>query len=129
MKSNLKPPPIYKVIVSQTATALLLAVLMLLIMGREMAYSALIGGLICAIPNAYFAMKTFMYTGARSVDKMVRSIYTGEAVKLLLTAAGFALTFVFLSSVNIVCLFTAYFIVYIAGIVSTLRMQQSISNS
>ena len=123
--SNLKPPPIYKFVISQFATAFLLALIALVALDVVMAYSVFIGGSICAIANAYFAKKTFTYSGARSTTKMIKSIYLGEFVKLLLITAGLAVTFVFVSPLNIVLLFSGFIIVHIVGIFAVLSMQSA----
>ena len=90
-----------------------------------MAYSAFIGGLICAVANAYFAKKTFMYTGANSTAKMVKAIYLGEFIKLLLITAGFAVAFVFVSPLSIVLLFTGFLLVHLVGIFAALSLQKA----
>lgn len=123
--SNLKAPPIYRVIVSQFAAAFSVALIVFVVLGWVMAYSAFIGGAVCAIPNAYFAKKTFMYTGARSSTRIARSIYVGEAIKLLLIAAGFALAFVFVHPINIMLLFAGFITVHIVGIVAAFYMHTS----
>lgn len=115
--------------VSQFATAFSLALIVLVVFNPVMAYSALIGGSICAVANAYFAKKTFAYRGATSATLMVKSIYIGEFVKLLLIAAGFALAFVFVHPLNIVLLFIGFITVHIAGVFAALAMQtQGLTN-
>ena len=116
--SNLKPPPIYRIIVSQFAATFSLAIIMLVITNETMAYSAFIGGLICAVANGYFAKKTFTYVGANSTTKMIKSIYLGEFIKLLLITAGFAVAFVFVSPLNILLLFAGFLVVHLVGIVA-----------
>lgn len=62
--------------------------------GIKGAYSAGLGGLICIVPNIYFAMKLFKHQGARSAKRIVQSFYKGEALKLLITIVLFAVVFV-----------------------------------
>jgi len=50
------------------------------------AKSALAGGLVVIVPNIYFALKAFRYAGARSSQKVLDSFYSGEKMKILLTA-------------------------------------------
>lgn len=114
--STIKAPPIRKIIASQFATAVLIAVVGYAVQGEVVAYSLLSGGLICAIPNAYFSVKAFRYRGARAAKKIVRAFYVGEGIKILLTCAGFALAFVFLEPLSTPALFSGFIIVYLTGL-------------
>ncbi len=55
--------------------------------------SALLGGLACIVPNAYFAYKLFTYQGARAARQIVNSFYKGEALKIILSILLFTLVF------------------------------------
>lgn len=55
--------------------------------------SVILGGLISALPTAYFARMTFKYYGACAAKKIVNSFYKGEAMKIMLTVALFALVY------------------------------------
>lgn len=114
--STIKAPPIRKIIASQFATAVLIAVVGYAVQGWVVAYSLLSGGLICAIPNAYFSVKAFRYRGARAAKKIVRAFYVGEGIKILLTCAGFALAFVFLEPLSTPALLSGFIIVYLTGL-------------
>ena len=114
--STIKAPPIRKIIASQFATAVLIAVVGYAVQGWVVAYSLLTGGLICAIPNAYFSVKAFRYRGARAAKKIVRAFYVGEGIKILLTCAGFALAFVFVEPLSTPALFSGFIIVYSTGL-------------
>ncbi|SEL34613.1 ATP synthase protein I [Colwellia chukchiensis] len=67
------------------------------IWGLSFAHSVLAGGAISIIPNFIFAHKAFKYAGARSSEKVLDSFYSGEKLKLVLTAVLFALAFKFLA--------------------------------
>lgn len=62
---------------------------------NTMAYSALLGGLVCIIPGAAFALQAFKYKGAQAAKKIMMRFYWGEALKLGLTFILFTLIFVF----------------------------------
>jgi ATP synthase protein I len=67
------------------------------IWGLSYAISVLAGGAISIIPNFVFAYKAFKYAGARSSEKVLDSFYSGEKLKIVLTAVLFALAFRFLA--------------------------------
>lgn len=83
----------------------------LLPFGTNAALSAAAGGLASLIPNLYFASRTFRYSGARSAQKIVRSFYSGEAIKLIMTALIFALCFKYLKTLNVGALFGGFIMV------------------
>ena len=121
--STIKAPPIRKIIASQFIAVVLLAVVGFAAQGMVVAYSLLSGGLICAIPNAYFSVKAFQHRGARAAKKIVRAFYVGEGIKILLTCAGFALTFFFVKPLNAQALFSGFVVVYLTGLVALVLMQ------
>ncbi len=85
-------------------------------------YSALLGGIICLIPNAYFAYRTFAYQGAQAARKIVNSFYKAEAVKLGLTALFFGLTFKYVKPLEPLSLFMTFFIVQVVHWLAPLLM-------
>jgi ATP synthase protein I len=80
------------------------------IWGLSFAYSVLAGGAISIIPNFVFAHKAFKYAGARSSEKVLDSFYSGEKLKIVLTAVLFALAFKFLA-IEPIAFFTSFCIV------------------
>jgi len=89
-----------------------------LIYSFEAGYSALLGGLTCAIPNGYFIWRAFKYSGARSVDQVVRSFYQGESWKFVLTAVSFAVIFSRVDPLNPWALFGAFIIVQFSHVMA-----------
>jgi ATP synthase protein I len=104
----------------QAITTLLLAG-SLLVMGRILAYSVLLGGLISLIPNAWFASLVFRHSGARAMGAVVRSAYLGELMKLVMIGAGFGLVFVLVDPLHVPGLFTGFVLVHMAGLVAMIR--------
>lgn len=88
--------------------------LVLLPFGTIAALSAAAGGLASLIPNLYFAYRAFQFSGARSAQKILRSFYAGEAVKIVLTALIFALCFKYLKTLNVGALFGGFIMVQLA---------------
>ncbi|HBN14046.1 MAG TPA: F0F1 ATP synthase subunit I, partial [Pseudohongiella sp.] len=106
--STIKAPPIYKVAAFQLLFLLLISALAAILAGWVSAYSLLIGGLISLIPGTLFASRVFKYRGARAAQMIAREVYRGEAIKLVLSAAGFALSFIYVEPLNVVALFSGF---------------------
>lgn len=85
--------------------------LLFLFRGPDAAVSALIGGLISAIPNAYFIYKTFLFSGARQTTQVLKSFYQGGTWKMVLTATGFAAAFKLIHPIDLMALFGAFIVV------------------
>ena len=85
-------PPIVKVALIQFAVIVLVSCGLWLV-DPILSYSLGLGGLVALIPQLYFAVKVFRYTGAGSATQIARSSYAGEVGKFALSAAGFGLIF------------------------------------
>ncbi|MCH2355969.1 MAG: ATP synthase subunit I [Pseudomonadales bacterium] len=114
--SNLKAPPVYKVILAQLAITGFISVISLLFSGTTMALSVLLGGLISALPNSYFALHAFKYSGARNADKIVRGFIRGELGKIVMTVVFFALSFALISSLNELALILGFIATHFVGV-------------
>lgn len=96
--------------------ATLVAAAVGLIFNPVTAYSLLVGGLICVLPNAWFALRLTLQarrsSGSPEEDagRFVAAAYKGEAIKLLMTGALFALVFSQLRPINVLALFVGYII-------------------
>ena len=77
------------------------------------AYSALTGGLIATLANAWFAAKVFATKRISEPVLLLRAFYTGELYKILLTGALFVLAFVMIRPINAVTLLMTYFVVHL----------------
>lgn len=105
--AKLKAPPIARIYWLQ-AIVLLLVFLLLLLIDTAIAWSALYGGLISLLPNAYFAKWAFKYSGAKSARPVTQSFYRGEAGKFVLTTLLFAGGFYLITPLDVVALFLSY---------------------
>lgn len=101
---------------------LLLASGALLFSGREAAYSALIGGLIAVLPNAYFARQVFRYRGARAASAITHSLYRGEVGKFAMTAVLFAGVFTTVDPLQELALFGAFLAMVLVNAVFAARL-------
>ena len=81
---------VYRWVLWQAIVAVLIALAWSAV-SIKMAYSALLGGFICVIANAYFAYKILSCISAQASSRMVWNFYQGEMIKLLLTAGMFFL--------------------------------------
>lgn len=115
--STIKAPPIYKIAAYQLVFIVATCAALLILSGWVSAYSLLIGGLLSALPGALFASRVFKYRGARAAHKIVKELYTGQALKLVLMSAGFALSFYYVKPLNVVALFSGFILVHITGLI------------
>jgi len=83
------PSTVAKVLVYQLVLIMLVS-LGFSVEGWQKAFSAALGGVAAFIPNLYFALR-MSKAAELEADKMLRSFYIGEKVKLLLTALLFIL--------------------------------------
>jgi ATP synthase protein I len=107
--------PGFPVLLVQAIVCLLVSLLFFLGKGLTAGYSALLGGMIALLPNAFFAYKAFRYFGARSARDIVQSIWSGAMGKWILTAVLFALVFVGIRQLDIAALFVGYLLAVAAA--------------
>ena len=106
-----------------------LVISVLLLFDIVMAYSALLGGLIATIANAWFAYKVFGVSPHSAAESMLASAYMGEIYKIVLTGALFICAFVLIEPVNAFALLITYFIVHMTpAMVSALAKEPSAKN-
>lgn len=120
--SSIKAPPINLIVAGQLILLVVLGAVTLLMLGWTDAYSLMLGGLISALPNAWFTRRFFIHRGARATQQAMRAFYTGKAITLILTGAGFALAFIYLDSLNVLALFSGFVVTHIAGLVLFARV-------
>ena len=113
---KLRPPPVYKVIVAQLAATVFIAAVSLLFLGNVNAYSVLLGGLISALPNSYFALQAFKYQGARNADKVVKSFIRGQLGKIGITIVLFALSFTLITNLSELALILGFITAHFVGV-------------
>jgi ATP synthase protein I len=61
--------------------------------GRVAGYSALLGGLICVIPNAFLALRLVVPRREPGAGALLKAAYIGELGKLALTVIMFSAVF------------------------------------
>lgn len=110
MNKQLNKRGITRLWLAQLGVNVILAGLCAILFGVNAASSALLGGLVCIIPNAYFAIKLFKHQGARAARQIVNSFYKGEALKIILSMFLFALVFL-LCRITPAAFFASYILV------------------
>ena len=91
--ANLPRPPVYRITLSQLLCLVLSWWLVRYTGYPVIADSLLYGGLIAALPQAWFAWRVFQFRGARSAAQIAQASYAGEIAKFVLTVSGFAAVF------------------------------------
>ena len=109
--AQLKRPKVIRIVGLQAAATLLISLAALFSGDKTLAYSALLGGLVCVLPNVYFAWLMFRNMGASAAKEVVRSFYKAEAVKFGLTVVLFALVFIVVRPLNPISFFLTYAVV------------------
>ena len=82
-----------KVLLAQLGLSVVLAALFWGMKGNVSAYSALLGGLTCVIPNAFLALRLVVPRRDSGPGALVRAAYIGEIGKLALTVLMFTIVF------------------------------------
>ena len=82
-----------RVLQLQMLIILIVSGLTLLLAGAREAGSAIAGGLVGFVPNAYFAIKFGRQDPRKTASQVVRAFYLGETIKLVVTALLFAIVF------------------------------------
>jgi ATP synthase protein I len=116
---NLKAPPIYKVIVTQFVATVIAALGAFALLDGVTGYSVFLGGMVSTLPNAYFAIKAFRYSGARQMPQVLKSFYAGESGKMIITAVMFALVFAGVKPLNELAVIISYIFILISGLIAT----------
>lgn len=100
--------PLAKLLLLQLALSLALALLFWGIDGYVPAYSALLGGLCCVIPNAYLAFRLVAPRRDPGARALLSAAYIGELGKLALTLLAFGTVFVLVKPLAPLPLFAGF---------------------
>ena len=83
-----------KVLAGQIGLGTAVALVLWGMFGAVHGYSALIGGLIAAIPNAFLALRLSVPRRDQGAKALLRAAYVGELGKMALTVLMFSIVFV-----------------------------------
>jgi ATP synthase protein I len=120
--TNLKPPPVHKVIIAQISATTFIAVVSLVLINASTAFSVLLGGGVSSGSNAFFAAQAFKHRGARNAQKIVKGFLAGEIGKFCITVVMFALSFSLLPNVVEGAMILAFLIVHVVGVAAAVRI-------
>lgn len=84
--------------------------------------SVVLGCLVFVLPNLYFGYYFFRFSNPKWVVWMLRSIYWGQASKMLLTGLGVVLSWRFAANLHLGVFAVAYAVVWLAHTVAAARM-------
>ncbi len=108
-----------KVLALQTGTGLTMAAAIWAGFGNTLGFSALLGAIIAAVPNAFLALRLAAPRRDPGARSLVRAAYIGELGKLALTVLLFSIVFVTVRPLAAAPLFATYVVtalVPIAGL-------------
>lgn len=117
----IQPSPIRRVMLIQLAVLAVFSAV-LLVFHWQVAASALMGGAIQILPQAWFTRQAFRYMGARHAQKIVAAMYWGESGKLLLTAILFATVFKLVTWLQPVVLFISFSVMIFVHLFCTAKV-------
>lgn len=89
--------------------------------GVEAAYSALLGGMISLVPDAYFACRVFRRYPGKSPAESAALMLRAEIVKLTLAVLMFAGVFALSAALNVVALIIGFLLAKATGMIVLVR--------
>ncbi len=116
-----------RVLVAQIGVGVVLAVVLRNIYGNVVGYSALLGSLVCVIPNAFLALRLAVPRRDPGAEALVRAAYIGELGKLALTVLFFSLVFTLVKPLSAAALFAGFIatqLVTLAGLLMQREQEQ-----
>ena len=117
---------------AQIGVGAVLAVGLWSIFGDVVGYSALLGSLVCVIPNAFLALRLAVPRRDPGAQALVRAAHIGEMGKLALTVLFFSLVFTLVKPLSAAALFAAFIatqLVALSGLLMRPGQEQDTSNS
>jgi ATP synthase protein I len=92
----------------QFLTGMALAALVWLVFDKVAGYSAMLGSLICLIPNAFLALRLSVPRRSPGAAALLNAAWIGELGKLALTVLFFSLVFTLVRPLSAVALFAGF---------------------
>ena len=121
-----------KLLVVQAGVGVGLAAILWGAGGTVAGYSALLGGLITVLPNAFLALRLALPRRDPGAQALVRAAYVGELGKFALTVLFFSLVFTMVRPLSAAALFAGFIatqLVTLTGFLMQSGQQRETSNS
>jgi ATP synthase protein I len=119
-----------RVLMWQFLVGVALAAVIWGVFGKVAGYSALLGSLICVIPNAFLALRLVVPRSDPGAQALVGAAWIGEIGKLALTVLFFTLVFTLVRPLSAAALFAGFIttqLVVFSGLL--MRNEQDTENS
>ncbi|MEJ2393992.1 MAG: ATP synthase subunit I [Candidatus Thiodiazotropha sp.] len=87
--------------------------LLLLLFGKTHAWSGFVGGMIAALANGYFSLRSFVQYRAQEPEQIARRMLGAEIQKLLLIGLMFVLAIRYITPLSMGALLGSYLIVQV----------------
>lgn len=101
---------VFRITIAQFCVALLIALILLIELSIEAAYSALLAGIISTLTTLYVGRKILFGNAATPRERVV-SLYTAQTIKILFVTVAFCAVFIF---------FNVHFLSFISAYVATI---------
>jgi ATP synthase protein I len=98
----------------------------LLIYDYTVAYSALAGGMVATLANAWFAIKVFQVKSEETSETVLTTFYVGEIYKFVFTGAMFVIAFVLIKPLSIVAFMGLYFLIHMTPAVVNVLAKETL---
>ena len=123
---------IARVLMWQVLVGAALAAVLWGIYGNTAGYSAMLGSLICVIPNAFLALRLVVPRRDPGARALISAAWVGEIGKLALTVLFFTLVFTLVRPLSAAALFAGFIVtqlVTFSGLLMRSEQEQDTSNS
>ncbi len=105
------PSQIHRILVWQWLITFCITAV-LFVVKRDVALSAFLGGVVCALPNMYFARQLFTKRRTAVAHVLMRTVFVAEFIKLSLAVALLAIVLINYKEVHPIALFATYLIAH-----------------
>ena len=119
-------------LLAQVGVGIAIAVVLWSFFGDVAGYSALLGSLVCVIPNAYLALRLAVQRESAGAEGLLRAAYVGELGKLALTVLIFVLVFTLVKPLSAAALFATFIatqLVALSGLLMGREQKQGNENN
>lgn len=99
-----------RILMRQVMVGVVLAAMLWGVFGNMAGYSALLGSLVCVIPNAFLALRLIAPRRDPGAQALIRAAWIGEIGKLALTVLFFTLVFTLVKPLSAAALFAGFIV-------------------